>query len=183
MFPTLFHTFFAIKKRQFNLLFILLIIPNMKYEFITLWKLNADQDKVWALLADASSWPDWWPGMNKVDVISTTENRQTASMRVGYGFYFLNISVVFDRLSKHSIALTCDGDLQGGGKTSMSQEDGLTVVEIAWNVSTTKVWMNSLGSLGRPFFSFMHNLVMKQGGVRLAKQVGGSLISNTSILK
>ena len=32
------------------------------YEFLSVWRFDAPLDKVWSVIKDHESWPDWWPG-------------------------------------------------------------------------------------------------------------------------
>ena len=45
-----------------------------------------------------------------------------------------------------------------------------------WRVRTTKWWMNVLGPLARPAFSWTHDIVMRQGGKGLAAELGATLL-------
>jgi hypothetical protein len=33
------------------------------YEFITIWRVKAPQDKVWNLIFHSEDWPNWWRGV------------------------------------------------------------------------------------------------------------------------
>jgi hypothetical protein len=32
------------------------------YEFVTIWRVKAPQQKVWDLILHSENWPSWWPG-------------------------------------------------------------------------------------------------------------------------
>ncbi len=52
------------------------------YSFVTIWRLEAPIDRVWELIDDASSWPDWWPSVLAVEETGTQalpRRRRTAS--------------------------------------------------------------------------------------------------------
>ena len=37
------------------------------YDFVTIWKLEAPQAKVWDLVFNSERWPTWWRGVEKVE--------------------------------------------------------------------------------------------------------------------
>jgi Polyketide cyclase / dehydrase and lipid transport len=37
------------------------------YQFLTIWKVQAEQEKVWDLIFNSDRWPDWWRGVEKVE--------------------------------------------------------------------------------------------------------------------
>ncbi|MEP6707901.1 MAG: SRPBCC family protein, partial [Pyrinomonadaceae bacterium] len=38
-----------------------------QYEFVTIWRLQAPLEKVWDLIFHSENWPEWWPGVEKVE--------------------------------------------------------------------------------------------------------------------
>ncbi len=49
----------------------------------------------------------------------------------------------------------------------------MTAVIYEWNVHTTRAWMNALAPVARRAFKSNHDYVMRNGGVGLAKLLGG----------
>ena len=37
------------------------------YEFTTIWRVQAPQEKVWHLIFHSDRWPNWWRGVEKVE--------------------------------------------------------------------------------------------------------------------
>ena len=37
------------------------------YEFVTIWRFKAPQEKVWDLIFHSENWPEWWRGVEKVE--------------------------------------------------------------------------------------------------------------------
>ena len=37
------------------------------YEFVTIWQVQAPQEKVWELIFQSERWPQWWRGAEKVE--------------------------------------------------------------------------------------------------------------------
>lgn len=67
------------------------------------------------------------------------------------------------------------GELDGVGPWHLYEGQGAAIV-YDWRVSTTRAWMNALGALVRPAFSWNHDLVMRQGGRGLAAELGARLL-------
>ncbi|HSE34306.1 MAG TPA: hypothetical protein VLA93_22220 [Pyrinomonadaceae bacterium] len=40
-----------------------------QYEFTTLWRVRAPQEKVWDLIFHSDQWPNWWRGVVKVEKV------------------------------------------------------------------------------------------------------------------
>jgi hypothetical protein len=38
-----------------------------QYEFVTIWRFKASQQKVWDLIFHSEAWPSWWRGVEKVE--------------------------------------------------------------------------------------------------------------------
>jgi hypothetical protein len=38
-----------------------------QYRFVTVWRLHAPIDRVYAELDDAEAWPTWWPNVRRVE--------------------------------------------------------------------------------------------------------------------
>lgn len=67
------------------------------------------------------------------------------------------------------------GELEGVGAWRLYEGDGVAIV-YDWRVRTTKPWMNALGPLARPAFAWNHDVVMRQGGHGLARELGAQLL-------
>ena len=37
------------------------------YEFVTIWRFKAPQEKVWNLIFHSEDWPSWWRGVERVE--------------------------------------------------------------------------------------------------------------------
>jgi hypothetical protein len=40
------------------------------YRFVTIWRLHAPIDSVFAEIDDVESWPDWWPNVRRVELLA-----------------------------------------------------------------------------------------------------------------
>jgi len=150
------------------------------YEFLTTWCLDAPIDAVFEVLNDATDYPRWWKGVHRVKLMQKGE-----ATGVGDLYHYLWRSVLpyslgFELrvtrvqrpylLEGHAV-----GDLEGVGTWRLYEGQGTAVV-YDWRVRTTKPWMNLFGPLARPAFAWNHDLVMRQGGVGLAAELGANLL-------
>jgi hypothetical protein len=77
----------------------------------------------------------------------------------------------------HEMEGEATGALTGTGHWRLFEQDGATAVLYAWNVRTTKPWMNALAPVGRPVFEYNHDTVMRWGGEGLARRLGCNLLA------
>jgi hypothetical protein len=146
----------------------------MKYNFVSLWTFEGEEEKLWSILMDIHSWPKWWTGMRKVVQLS----KNSYCITVGYFFYKLTYTVVVVRKSRSkSMNLTSTGDLSGVGKFLIKRQSGNVVVKFEWNVKANKGLMRRSEFLLHPFFRFAHNIIVEWGAKGLARYSGLKLLS------
>lgn len=151
-----------------------------QYEFVTIWRVKAPQEAVWDLIFNSDKWPNWWRGVERVEKV-----REGDANHVGAVYRYtwkskLPYRLIFEmettRVEPNSVLEgRAIGELQGTGKWTLSEENGLTTARYDWHVQTTKAWMNLLAPVARPFFSWNHDVVMSWGGEGLAKKLGTQL--------
>jgi uncharacterized protein YndB with AHSA1/START domain len=151
------------------------------YEFLTVWRVRAPQEKVWDLIFNSEQWHGWWRGVEKVEKLRDGDTNNVGALLRYTWKSKLPYRLVFDmettRVEPMSIiegrAL---GKLQGFGQWTIQHDAGVTTARYLWKVATTKAWMNVLAPVARPFFCRNHDVVMAWGGEGLAKQLGTSLL-------
>lgn len=155
------------------------------YEFTTIWRLQAPQEKVWELIFHSENWPEWWRGVERVEKLKDGDanhvgavHRYTWKSKLPYRLIF---EMQTTRVEPPAlIEGRAIGELQGVGRWQLSSEDKgegeITTVRYDWKVETTKRWMNLIAPIARPFFSWNHNVVMGWGGEGLAKRLGTPLL-------
>ena len=154
-----------------------------KYEFVTIWKVKAPQEKVWDLILNSDRWPQWWRGVEKVEKLRDGEVdhvgalfRYTWKSKLPYRLIFEMETTRVEPFSL--IEGRAIGELEGQGRWTLSHEKGITTARYDWKVVTTKAWMNLLAPIARPFFSWNHDVVMNWGGEGLARELEVPLLNS-----
>jgi hypothetical protein len=147
------------------------------YNFITIWKLEASQEKVWDLVFNSERWPKWWRGVEKVEKLKDGDANHVGAIFRYTWKSKLPYRLVFDMETTRVVPIStiegrAIGELQGHGCCTLKHTNGITTVRYDWNVETTKAWMNVLAPIARPFFSWNHDVVMGWGVEGLAKLLG-----------
>lgn len=151
-----------------------------QYRFVTVWRLQAPIDQVFAEIDDAEAWPTWWPNVRAVEPLERTgPDKIGARFRttfVGKLPYELRFDLrVTDREPPTSLVGVATGELEGTGEWTLWTEEDWTVVRYVWSIRTTARWMNLVGPL--PFvdeiFRLNHHAVMRSGLVGIRHRLGG----------
>lgn len=150
------------------------------YRFVTVWRLQAPIDRVFAEIDAVEAWPDWWPNVRRVEKLDAGGADGTgatfATTFVGRLPYNLRFDLrVTRREPPTSVVGDATGELEGVGEWTLWEEDGWTLVRYVWAIRTTAVWMNLLAPL--PFvdaiFRLNHHSVMRAGLAGIRTRLGG----------
>ncbi len=152
------------------------------YRFLTTWVLDAPIERVWDALYESERWPEWWRGVERVQVIERGGDdrvgelsRYTWKSKLPYRLEFEMRTTRVE--APHLVEGRADGELAGTGRWRLfSGANGITAVTYEWDVQTTERWMNVLAPLARPVFAWNHDWVMRQGGEGLARRLGTRLL-------
>lgn len=139
-----------------------------EYAFLTAWPVQAPIEKVWDELFHVERWISWWKGLLDFEALSPGN-----ANRIGYACrltwrgalpYRLVVGMKTTRIEPFAlIESIASGELEGRGIWRLRPEGSGTVAEYDWRIKTTKPWMNDAAFLARPFFSWNHDVVMRQG--------------------
>lgn len=157
------------------------VVPG-RYHFLTEMSLSAPPAEVERVLRDVTAWPTWWRWARRVERVNhvpsgTVGARYRNQIRTPmlYGFtYETEIIGVADG----RIRLDATGDLEGMGVFEYeSLEAGGAYLRFSWLVQTSRRWMNLVGPLARPVFTWNHDLLMTDFARGLARTSGGEVTS------
>lgn len=152
-----------------------------EYSFVTIWRLEAPIERVWELIDDASSWPEWWPSVLAVDELANGAEQARRFTMKGRLPYALRFDMRITRRDPPRLLEgAATGELEGVGRWTLAEgaAPGWTTVRYDWQIRTTRPWMNAFAPL--PFvdaiFRLNHHAVMRDGlaGARRRLGVGGS---------
>jgi uncharacterized protein YndB with AHSA1/START domain len=156
------------------------------YSFLSTWCLAAPMQRVWDVLSEPESYPEWWKGVRKATVVEPG-----ADGGAGVGTLYrlqwrskLPYSLEFDsRVTRveepYLLEGHASGELEGTGVWRLFASAAGTAVLYNWDVSTTRAWMNRLAPLARPVFAWNHDYVMRQGAFGLAERLGVELVTHS----
>jgi uncharacterized protein YndB with AHSA1/START domain len=152
------------------------------YEFVTIWRVDAPPDRVYETIRESDKWPEWWPGVEKVEDVQPGDGAGVGNLRRYTWKSKLPYRLVFEMRTTRVepprlLEGVAVGELDGTGRWTLTPLDGGTEVRYDWRVKTTKAWMNLLTPIARPFFRWNHDVVMSWGAEGLAKRLGARLIS------
>ncbi len=155
------------------------------YSFVTIWEIEAPVEKVWEVVLDMETWPQWWPLVKSVAKLGPGD-----ANGIGSRWHFVYASRLPYTLEFDSeltrVEPPCvlegatEGELAGIGRWHLSQEGTVTRVRYVWNVESTIWWMNLLAPVMRPLFSWNHAQVMKQGAEGMAAHLCAKLVRPAS---
>lgn len=156
-----------------------------EYAFSTTWVVEAPRERVWAVLRDIPHWRDWFPGLRDVQELEPGDAAGVgavlqATVRASLPYRLAFRARITRVEAPRLLELTALGDLQGSGRGTLAEEEGVTTIRFDWRVGTTKRWMNVLAPIARPVFAWNHDLAMSGAGRRLAGVLGVRLLANES---
>jgi uncharacterized protein YndB with AHSA1/START domain len=50
------------------------------YEFVTIWRFKAPQEKVWDLIFNSGNWPEWWRGVERVEKLKDGDSNHVGAI-------------------------------------------------------------------------------------------------------
>jgi hypothetical protein len=157
-----------------------------EYRLLTIWRIEAPLEAVYAAIHNSPNWPVWWPGVQKVEEVTAGDASGINSVLRYFWQGQLPYRMVFEvRATRIETDLAIEGaaqgDLEGVGRWHFSNEGAVSVVRYEWHVHTTRWWMNLLTPLARSLFIRNHGGLMRQGAEGLAALLGAQLVSQENI--
>lgn len=155
-----------------------------EFSFISVWRIEAPLPRVCDAISQCQQWPQWWKGMEDVEMLAPGDAVGIGSLRRLTWRGKLPYRLVFDVCVTHIVPLTelegrASGEVEGVGRWYFSNNDDITVIRYEWQVRTNRLWMNIVAPLARPLFKWNHNQVMRQGAEGLARLLDARLVGLT----
>lgn len=155
----------------------------MEYRLLTIWRYAAPQKQVFDVIADAATWPSWWPGVDGVEELARgaadrigAVHRYTWKGDLPYRLSFLARATRIE--APALLEAEVEGDLSGSGRWSFAYSAGVTTVRYEWRVRTTRPWMNLAAPLAGRLFVHNHHALMRRGGEALARKLDVPLVDS-----
>jgi uncharacterized protein YndB with AHSA1/START domain len=152
------------------------------YRFLTTWVIAAPIERVWDVLYESERWPEWWRGVERVEVLERGDAQRVGELARYTWKSRLPYRLEFDiRTTRVERPYLCEGraqgELAGDGRWRLFEGGDGTAVTYEWLVQTTRPWMNAVAPLARPLFAWNHDVVMRAGGEGLARRLGAPLVA------
>jgi hypothetical protein len=131
-----------------------------EYVFVDEWVVDAPQEVVYDVLADARTYPDWW---KPVYLSVEGDRRKTLHRFKGRLPYTLKMRAELVREERpRQFEVLVDGDLRGKGIWTFTPRCGGTQVRWDWIVFADRPLLRYLTPLLKPLFRWNHNWAVKR---------------------
>jgi hypothetical protein len=135
--------------------------PN-RYEFRSVWQLDATRDVVFEVLADLCSYPAWWPEVPRAERIDDATFDLTVRSLLPYDLVFRSVQGRRDR-EAGVLEVSMSGDLHGFSRWTICDEGATCVATFEEQVTARKPLLRRLAPIARPAFQANHWLMMRHG--------------------
>ena len=157
-----------------------------EYRLLTIWRIEAPLEKVYAAIQNSLLWSEWWPSVRSVKQLAAGDAEGVNSVWRYAWQGKLPYQVVFEvcatRVEKLvAIEGAARGDLDGFGRWNFARDGAVSIVRCEWHVRSTLWWMNLLAPIARSIFIRNHARVMAQGGAGLSRLLRAPLVSQQTI--
>nr|AGC72804.1 hypothetical protein [uncultured bacterium A1Q1_fos_485] len=164
-----------------------------QYKFVDHWYIKAPREEVFRYIADARTYPKWWPVYPTVELLREVapgeiggKVRLVVKSALGYRLQLEVETVAID--PPHSIKTIATGQLAGTGEWEFRQEGDTTHAIFTWIVASNHPLLNLLEPVAKPLFAWSHNDASRKGHLGLkqlleqpapvAQKPAGASISN-----
>lgn len=145
-----------------------------QYTFVDHWYIKAPREEVFRYVADARTYPQWWPVYPNVEVLREVapgqiggKARLVVKSALGYRLQLEAETVAID--PPHSIKTIATGQLAGTGEWEFIQEDDTTHAIFTWIVASNHPLLNLLEPIAKPLFAWSHDDASRKGHLGLKK--------------
>lgn len=145
-----------------------------QYKFVDHWYIKAPREEVFRYVADARTYPQWWPVYPKVEVLREVEpgqpggkGRLLVKSALGYTLQLEAETVAIE--PPRYIKTIVTGQLAGTGEWEFSQEGDTTHAIFTWIVESHHWLLNILEPIAKPLFAWSHDDASRKGHLGLKK--------------
>jgi hypothetical protein len=144
------------------------------YKFVDHWYIKAPIDQVFHYIADARTYPQWWPAYAKVETLSDIQPPHVGSrgrlvVKSALG-YRLNIEVeITESNPPYYFKTLSRGELEGTGVWEFEQNGDTTHATWTWIVESRHPLLNLLEPVAKRLFAWSHNDASGKGHDGLKK--------------
>lgn len=145
-----------------------------QYKFIDHWYIKAPREEVFRYVADASTYPQWWPVYPKVEILRRAEVGQSGGQArlvvksaLGYTLKLEVETVAVE--APFYLKTAAKGQLAGIGEWQFTQEGNSTHAAWTWIVESHHPLLNLLEPIAKPLFAWSHNDASHKGHMGLKK--------------
>ncbi len=153
------------------------------YTFVDHWYIQAPVEEVFRRVADAVTYPTWWPVYPKVELLRPAnaagvggQARLTVKSALGYTLQ-LEVETVESQAPYH-LKTVARGQLTGTGEWLFTQEGETTHAVWTWIVESNHPLLNLLEPIAKPLFAWSHNDASRKGHRGLKRLLETNLPNN-----
>lgn len=142
-----------------------------EYVFVDEWDVDAPQDVVYDIVADARTYPEWW---KPVYLSVEGDERVTQHRFKGRLPYTLKMRAELVREERpRQFEVSVDGDLRGKGIWTFTPREGGTHVRWDWIVFADRPLLRYLTPVLRPLFRWNHSWAVARAREQLEPYARG----------
>lgn len=144
-----------------------------RYVFRSVWRIDADPDRVYATLADVPAYPQWWPEVRETVQLSDTAGRVRCRSLLPYDLTMVLTREVEDAVGR-VLRARLEGDLNGVSTWTVTSDGTGSLAVFDEDVTVGKAAVRAAGRLARPVLKYNHDRMMRSGERGLRARLAGS---------
>ena len=140
------------------------------FHFRSVWRVHAPLVTVWNTVGKLTDYPQWWPGIARVTLLTGHELPIAIGTKAAYEvrspLYTLHYQTeIVSFQTGASIAVAAQGDLEGTGAWTFSQQPGMTEATFDWNVRLRPPFLRTVSHVpgAKSIMRFFHDRLMAKG--------------------
>jgi hypothetical protein len=147
------------------------------YRLQTVWWTSAPIDRIWETLADYKAWPNWWRGIQKVEVLRNGDESGVGTVLSQQWRSWMPYTLVFELEmlhieSKKLLDGRANGDLVGTCGWTFTPVDGGTEIRFNVDIRTGRWWMNLPVPFAQRIVRSNFETIMRWGREGLERKLG-----------